>query len=361
MLMLFVPITSVLTKFIEGRAFCILFSINVLLFCSNLSARPAMIHEPTAKVIIIDDFHPIFKETLESAGIACVYHPEVKPTQVAELIKPYSIVAVRSKVNFTQELIDQLPNLKCIARGGAGMDNIDEDYARSKSIQLLNAPEGNRDAVAEHTIGLLLSMSKRIVWSSREVGSLQWKREANRGWEIGGKTIGLIGYGNTGSSVAKKLSGFDCKVLAYDKIEEKVTGPYAEFCDLPALLEQSDAISFHIPLTAETKGYLNTQLIDNMMDGVVLLNTSRGGIARMTDIVDGIKRGKIKSYACDVLEDEKLEGYTERQKAELKSLINDYQVVITPHVAGWSFESYYKIGKVLSEKLIDYTTKAKNI
>lgn len=362
MLMLFVTITSVLTKFIEGRAICILFIIKVLLFCSNLSARPAMITDPANKIIIIDDFHPNFITSLESAGIACHYHPMVKAEEVPELIRDFEMVAVRSKVNFDQSLIDKLPNLKCIARGGAGMDNIDEAYAKAKHIELLNAPEGNRDAVAEHTIGLLLAMSKSIVKGHREVSHFMWKREANRGWEVGGKTIGLIGFGNTGTSVAKKLKGFDCKVLAYDKyLSENEHPELAELVNLNTLLEQSDVISFHVPLTDETKWMLNSHLIKDMKDQVVLINTSRGGVVKMADVVNGIKGGKIKSFACDVLEDEKLENYTEAQRLELKSLVDDYQIIITPHVAGWSFESYIKIAEVLSEKIKVYTTKAKNI
>ncbi len=362
MLMLFVTITSVLTKFIEGRAICILFIIKVLLFCSNLSARPAMIQDPTRKIIIIDDFHPYFTENLEASGIECHYHPDVPANEVADLIYPFEIVAVRSKVNFDKTILDRLPNLKCIARGGAGMDNIDETYAQSKSIELLNAPEGNRDAVAEHTIGLLISLSKNIVKSHNEVAKGVWNREANRGWEIGGKTIGLIGFGNTGSRVARKLKGFDCKVLAYDKyLTSNETSQDAELVSLETLLKSSDVISFHVPLTSETKWMLSSNLISQMKEQVVLINTSRGGVAKMEDVLDGIKGGKIKSFACDVLEDEKIENYTEEKRVFLNTLINDYQIIVTPHVAGWSVESYFKISQVLSEKVKAYTTKAKNI
>lgn len=360
MLMLFVTITSVLTKFIEGRALCILLFIKVLLFCSILSARPTMINSNSANVLVIDDFHPIFIQSLEKQGLKVDYQPDITRAQAESILPEYSVIAVRSKINFTKDLLSRLPKLRCIARGGAGMDNIDEAYALSKGIVLLNAPEGNRDAVAEHTIGMLISMSKRIPWSFNEVCELQWNRESNRGWEIGGKTIGLMGYGNTGSSVARKLSGFDCKIMAYDKYLSSFSSPYAEACSIETLLSISDVISFHVPLTHETRFMINKDLISRMKDQVVLINTSRGGIAKMADVAEGIKSGKIKSYATDVLENESLETYSDVEKANLSALIKGNQILITPHVAGWSVESYYKIAKVLSEKILSYTTKVKN-
>lgn len=361
MLMLFVPITSVLTKFIEGRAFCFLLFIKVLFICSILSARPAMIQKSTAQVMIIDDFHPVFLDNLSAAGISYNYQPEFTPDQAADKLQNYPIIAVRSKLNFTRELIDQLPDLQCIARGGAGMDNIDEAYALSKNITLLNAPEGNRDAVAEHCIGLLLGMSKNIVKSHKEVSDFQWKREDNRGWEIKGKTIGIIGFGNTGSTVAKKLSGFECKVLAYDKYLTQSSSEFALLVSLEQLLETADVISFHVPLTSETQGMLNAELIGKMKEGVVLINTSRGKVASNRAVWEGIKGGKVRSYACDVLENENFNNLNEDEKTLLKEMTSGNQVIITPHVAGWSTESYYKIGAVLSEKLSGFTIKAKNI
>lgn len=359
--MLFFTYTSVLTKFIEGRANCFLLFIKVLFICSILSARPAMINPQTAQVIIIDDFHPIFLENLSKANISYSYQPEITKNQILESIYNYPIVAVRSKINFDKELIDALPNLKCIARGGAGMDNIDEAYATSKGIELLNAPEGNRDAVAEHTIGMLLSMSKKIVKSHNEVSNFEWKREDNRGWEIKGKTIGIVGFGNTGSAVAKKLSGFDCQVVTYDKYVQNISSPYVTQVSMDELLMNSDVISFHVPLTSETQGLLNGELIGKMKDGVVLLNTSRGKVANNHDVLNGINSGKIKSYACDVLENENFKNLSEEEKSLITNLTSGNQVIITPHVAGWSTESYYRISEVLSEKIKRFTIKPKFI
>ena len=361
MLMLFVTITCVLTKFIEGRAFCFLLFIKVLFICSILSARPAMIQTHTAQVIIIDDFHPVFLDNLRAAGITFHYQPDFKASDAPAQLLNYPIIAVRSKLQFDQCLIDQLPDLKCIARGGAGMDNIDETYALNKNITLLNAPEGNRDAVAEHTIGLLLSMSKKIVKAHNEVSHFQWKREDNRGWEIKGKTIGIIGFGNTGSTLAKKLSGFDCQVITYDKYLTSIDETYASQVSMEELINQSDVISFHLPLTAETRGMINEDLIAKMKSGVVLLNTSRGMVANNRAIWEGIKGGKISSYACDVLENENFSQLNTEEKNLLKEMTSGNQVIITPHVAGWSTESYYKIGEVLSGKIAGFTIKAKII
>lgn len=361
MLMLFVTITSVLTKFIEGRAFCLFLFINVLFICPVLSARPAMITQTTAKVLIIDDFHPVFLSALEASGLDVSYEPEFNVSNSFERLIDYDILAVRSKLTFTSDVIDRLPNLKCIARGGAGMDNIDEAYARSKGIVLLNAPEGNRDAVAEHTIALLLSLSNNIVKAHNEVARYIWDREGNRGWEIGSKIIGLIGYGNTGSSVARKLSGFSCKVLAHDKYLDHFPDENAQKVDLETLLQMSDVISFHVPLTSETSGMINRNLIERMKTGVVVLNTSRGKVANLGDVWEGIKSGKIRSYATDVLENEKMVGLSDADKLLLSNLISGNQFVITPHVAGWTTESYEKIGAVLARKILDFTTKSKFI
>ena len=313
-----------------------------------------------ASVLVIDDFHPSFVKQLEASGLQVNYKPDFSPKSDLSLLNSAAIIAVRSKLNFTSKILSDLPNLKCIARGGAGMDNIDEEYARKNNIVLLNAPEGNRDAVAEHTIGLLLNISNKINQSFDEVKSGQWNREANRGWEIGGKTIGIVGFGNTGTALAKKLSGFDANVVAYDKYKS-IDSPYAEEIDLEEMLKTADVISFHVPLTAETKGMINTELIGQMKPGVVLINTSRGGICKLSDVQLGIISGKIKSFGTDVLENENLDSWTEKERQVVNDLISSNQVLITPHVAGWTFESYHKIADVLALKIIEYTTKAKNI
>jgi D-3-phosphoglycerate dehydrogenase len=359
MLILCLTITFVLIKFIGGRVMCFFLFIKVLLFCFLLNARPAMNSNP-ASVLVIDDFHPSFVNQLEASGLHVNYRPDFDPTTELNLLNSAEIIAVRSKMNFTSTILSDLPNLTCIARGGAGMDNIDEAFAKSKDIVLLNAPEGNRDAVAEHCIGLLLNISNKISQSCAEVKNGQWNREANRGWEIGGKTIGIVGFGNTGSSFAQKLSGFDANVVAYDKYQA-VESPFAIEIELDEMLKTADIISFNVPLTAETKGMINSELIGKMKDGVVLLNTSRGGICKLSDVQLGIIGGKIKSFGTDVLENENLNTWTEAERRLVDELIASNQVLITPHVAGWTFESYQKIADVLAHKIIEYTTKLKNI
>lgn len=319
-----------------------------------------MIFSQTARILVIDDFHPVFLESLNQAGIQTDYRPDFSPDTDPELLKPYNTIAVRSKLQFTAELMSALPALACIARGGAGMDNIDEAYALQNNITLLNAPEGNRDAVAEHTIGLLLGLSKQIHKSRQEVQSFVWDREGNRGWEIGGKTIGIYGFGNTGSSIAKKLSGFGANVIAYDKYQT-INSPFARECSEAELLKTSDVISFHIPLTKETRSMIQTDLIQQMKDGVVLINTSRGGICRTADVWQGIRSGKIKSFASDVLENENMANLSAAETDLYRSMMLSNQVIITPHVAGWSTESYERIASVLAHKIIEYTTKVKNI
>jgi D-3-phosphoglycerate dehydrogenase len=359
MLILFLTITTVLIKFIGGRDMCVFLFIKVLLFCFLLNARLTMNSNP-ASILVIDDFHPSFEQKLESEGLKVKYKPDFNIGVDYEQLKLAEIVAVRSKINFTSALLSELPNLKCIARGGAGMDNIDEKYAAENQITLLNAPEGNRDAVAEHAIGLLLNLSNKITQSYNEVKNGHWNRETNRGWEIGGKTIGIIGFGNTGSVFAKKLSGFDAKVVAYDKYKN-VQSNYATDLALEELLQTADIISFHVPLTEETKGLINTELISKMRTGVVLLNTSRGGICKLEDVQFGIISGKIKCFGTDVLENENLKTWTAEERRLVNDLTSSNQVLITPHVAGWTIESYQKIADVLAHKIIDYTTKAKNI
>lgn len=313
----------------------------------------------TKSLYIIDDFHPDFVTKLENAGIACNYQAEFQIKEAGSDFYQAEMVAVRSKLNFTAELMQRMPQLRCIARGGAGMDNIDEDYAKAHNITLLNAPEGNRDAVAEHAVGLLLGLSNGLYRAFDEVKNMQWNREANRGWEIGGKTVGIVGFGNTGTAFAQKLSGFGCKVLAYDKYK-KVDSDYARETDLETLLNQADILSFHVPLTKETKGFVNLKMIEQMKDEVVLLNTARGGILKLEDVHIGIIGGKIKSFGSDVLENENLPTWTPEEKQIFENLIASNQVLITPHVAGWTVESYQKIADVLSDKIIEYTMKAKN-
>jgi D-3-phosphoglycerate dehydrogenase len=339
---------------IEGRANCIFLFLKVLFICPLLTARPTMINTPETRIAIIDDFHPVFMEQLSGSGLSVAYEPGITAADVRGFVKDAEIVAVRSKIRFDRELIASLPNLRCIARGGAGMDNIDEAFAAEKNITLLNAPEGNRDAVAEHVVGLLLGLSKHISRSSWEVRNLEWHREANRGWEIGGKTIGIIGFGNTGSSLAKKLSGFDCRVLAYDKYLGGFHSPYAQAVDLQTLMSEADVLSLHIPLNTSSRQMVDAAFIKGMKDGVVLVNSSRGEMVNTEAVLEALQAGKIKAFATDVLENEDFGKLTKKETNILSGLFESGRVIITPHIAGWSVESYEKIARVLAGKIIGF-------
>lgn len=347
----------VFKSIVKGWAvFFVLIILNLVLICSSLKAHPLMIQK--AKISVIDDFHPIFLQQLKPY-FEVDYQPTIEKNEIINQVYNADIIAVRSKVNFDESLIKSLPNLKCIARGGAGMDNIDEEYALQRGLVLLNAPEGNRNAVAEHCIGLLIGLSKNIIKGHQNVVGLNWDREGNRGWEIKGKKIGIIGYGNTGSTLAQKLAGFDCEVLAYDKYKTVKSNNYIKNVDLETLKMESDVISLHVPLTKETNQMIDNSFIEGLKQGVVLINSSRGKVVNQASVLNWIKSGKIKQYATDVLENENLKSFTSSEMDLFESLLATNQVIITPHVAGWSHESYFNIADVLSKKLIDFSLSTK--
>jgi len=361
MLLLFEVFKRVFTRFIAGRVNCLFLFVHLLFICALISTRPAMLFSSDNAVLAIDDFHPVFYSKLEEAGIQYKYLPNFNLDENLTELRQSPIVAVRSKLSFNSELIEGLPALRCIARGGAGMDNIDEKAAEKHKITLLNAPEGNRDAVAEHAMGMLLSISNHVNQAADEVRNGIWNRESNRGWEIGGKTVGIIGYGNTGTAFAKRLCGFDCEVLAYDKYKQDWNDQFAVKVGLKELYSKSDIVSYHVPLTAETKYMISGSEIAKMKDGVVLLNTARGNLARNADLLLALRNGKIKALGLDVLEHENPEMMSVDERSEFDELVRNPRVLVTPHVAGWTTESYKKIASILADKIIDFTMKMKNI
>jgi D-3-phosphoglycerate dehydrogenase len=251
-----------------------------------------------------------------------------------------------------KELIDRAVNLKVIGRIGAGMDAIDTDYAEKKGIVCLNSPEGNRDAVGEHCLGLLLALFNKICIADSQVRKGLWLREDNRGLEIKGKTVGIIGYGNMGQSFAKRLSGFDCKVIAYDKYKTNYSDAFAQEVSLEEIFSQSDILSFHTPLTSETKYMFNKDFIQNFKKPFYLLNTSRGKVVNTKDLIEALNQGKILGAGLDVLEFEAFSNELQDTPNELQDLFSRTNVVLTPHVAGWSVESNYKLSYYLAEKII---------
>ena len=304
------------------------------------------------KVLVLDKGHSILSEKLLDAGFELDYYLSVSREQLFEIISQYSVLIVRSKLLVDKELIDRAVNLKVIGRIGAGMDAIDTDYAEKKGIVCLNSPEGNRDAVGEHCLGLLLALFNKICIADTQVRKGLWLREDNRGLEIKGKTIGIIGYGNMGQSFAKRLSGFDCKVIAYDKYKTNFSDAFAQEVSLEEIFSQSDILSFHTPLTSETKYMFNKDFISNFKKPFYLLNTSRGKVVNTKDLIEALNQGKILGAGLDVLEFEAFSNELENAPRELQDLFSRNNVVLTPHVAGWTVESNYKLSYYLAEKII---------
>lgn len=301
------------------------------------------------KILIADHLHPAFKLEAEKLGFECDDMPLISREETLEILKDYSGIAIRTKFQVDKELIAAGTSLQFIARAGAGMDNVDEEYAHSKGIVCINAPEGNKDAVAEHVIGMLLSLLNSFRKADNEVRNGIWNREGNRGWEIKGRTLAIIGYGNTGQMLARKLSGFEVKVIAYDKYKTGFSDQYAEEVSMEQVVKHADILSFHIPLTFETRQLFNEEYLFHFKKPIFLLNASRGEVVNTRAVLNGIRDGKIKGAGLDVLEVEKFPALSEQDW--FKELIESQKVILSPHVAGWSHESYRRISEVLAKKL----------
>ncbi len=308
------------------------------------------------RILFIDSNHPSLHETLEKVGHTCDLNYQWTEEEIKSNIHLYEGIVIRSKIKITKEVIDKAVNLKFIARAGAGMENIDVIYAETKGIKCLHAPEGNRDAVAEHAIAMLLSLFNNIGRSDKEVRQGKWIREGNRGVELMGKTVGLIGYGNMGSAFAERLKGFGVKVLVYDKYRKGFGNDFVIETTLEDIFEQTDVLSLHIPLTDETNYLVNNSSISNFKKNIYIINTSRGKCLNTEDLVKNIKSGKVLGACLDVLEYE-MTSFETLDKNNLPEafqyLIQSDKVVLTPHIAGWTKESNEKIAKVLAEKIIN--------
>ena len=301
------------------------------------------------KLLIVDDLHPHFKEGAEKLGYEVTDRPAISRQEALSILGDYDGLAIRTKFLVDKEVLDHAPRLKFIARAGAGMDNIDEEQALSKDIICLNAPEGNRDAVAEHTIAMLLSLRNNLFKGDREIRNGIWDREGNRGWELKGKTVGIIGYGNTGRCLARKLSGFEVTVLAYDKYHRGFSDNLARESDLNEIKSRADVLSLHIPLTSQTRQMVNDDFLSGFKKPLFFLNTSRGEIVNAEAVLKTIKNGRLLGAGLDVLEVEKFPQLEAQNWFE--DLRREGRIILSPHVAGWTFESYQKISEVLIEKL----------
>lgn len=302
-----------------------------------------------SKILIVDDLHPVFKNRAEELGYEVDDLPKITRAETLAAISGYEGIAVRTKFKIDKELIDAAPQLKFVARAGAGLDNIDEAYAKEKNIILINAPEGNRDALGEHAIAMLLSVINNLRKSDLEIRNGIWDREGNRGWELKGKTVGIIGYGFMGSSFAKKLSGFDVKVIAYDKYKTGFSDAYAQECSMEEIVKHSDVLSLHIPLTAETRQMVDAEYLYYFKKNIFFINTARGEIVNTKAVLAAINSGKIMAAGLDVLEAEKFPNLAEQ--AWYDELKASDKVLLSPHIGGWTFDSYRKISEVLADKL----------
>lgn len=301
------------------------------------------------RILIVDDLHPTFAEQATKLGYECTIEPLFTRAQALAVLADYHGLAIRTKFQVDREVIDAGRNLSFIARAGAGMDNIDEPYARSKGIVCINAPEGNRDAVGEHAIGMLLSLMNNLRKADIEVRNQIWDREGNRGWELKGKTVGIIGYGFMGQCFAKKLAGFEVEVIAYDKYKTGFSDQYVREVSMEEIVKHSEVLSLHIPLTKETRGLVNDEYLFHFRKLNFFINTARGEIVSTAAVLKAIKEKRLIGAALDVLETEKFPALA--QQPWYDELRQSGQVLLSPHVGGWTFDSYRKISEVLVQKL----------
>lgn len=304
------------------------------------------------KILIIDDMHRAIIDNLVEAGHTVDYLPDIEASKVKKILPDYAGLIVRSKVFVGMDLLENCTELRFVGRAGAGTDNLDHRYLHQNDIQIFNAPEGNRDAVGDHTLALILGLTKHITRGNNEIQRGIWDREANRGIELNSLTIGIIGFGNTGSEVARRLLPFAGKILAYDKYKEKPEFSGVEFCSMDKIFKEAKLVTFHIPLTQETKYLINDDFIGSFRENLYLINTSRGKIAKNSALVNGLKNRNLLGLGLDVLENEDITNLTYEEKKDFDFLSNHPDVIITPHVAGWSKESYKRISEVLAKKIL---------
>lgn len=313
------------------------------------------------QVFFIDTVHPALEEQLVDYGFNCIDVTKDNVNELKEKLETADGIVIRSRFPMNETLLQHAPKLKFIARSGAGMENIDTAYCEKRNITLFNAPEGNRNAVGEHALGMLLSLMNKFQKGDTEVRKGIWDREGNRGEELDGKTVGIIGYGNNGTAFAKKLRGFDVKVLVYDKYIDKITDPFVNQVPLEILYDQSDVISFHIPQNEETIYWANETFFKTIKKPIYLLNLSRGKIVSTHALLKAIVNGKVKGAGLDVLEFEKasFENFDNEKIEDFNALISNSKVLLTPHVGGWTTESYLKLSTVLADKIITWHKKLK--
>jgi len=309
----------------------------------------------SGRVLIAAPVHAMLTDGLTDLGFDCIHQENITQAAAFDLVRDCVGVITSTRLQLDKELINAAPGLRWIGRMGSGMEVIDTAYAAEKNIACFASPEGNCNAVGEHALGMLLTLTRRIAWSQSEIRQGLWLREKNRGIELEGKNIGIIGYGHTGASFAKKLMGFDVRIMAYDKYREDGIPQHVVKCaSLEQLMRHADIISFHVPLQDDTRNYLNESFIERMAKPFIVINTSRGGVVDTASLSRGIATGKIIGACLDVLEQEPLASMDAGMRGLLDGLIRLPNVVVTPHIAGYTFEALYKMSKTLLNKITHY-------
>ena len=309
------------------------------------------------KVFFIDKVHPVLQERLVRNGFDCINATNFSMDDLLVHKNEVQGMVIRARFFLTPDFLSNFPNLSFIARSGSGLENIDSAYCKAHNIQLFNSPEGNRNAVAEHALGMLLSLMNKLCKANEQIKRGIWKREENRGEELDGKTIGIIGYGNNGAAFAKKLRGFDVKVLAYDKYKQGFGDAFVQESTLDAIFNTADVVSLHIPQNKETVAFVNEAFINSFKKPVYLLNLSRGKIVHTESLIKALESNKIKAAGLDVLEYESKDFesiFANQLPAAFQYLLTSDRVLLSPHVGGWTKESYFKLSDILADKIISF-------
>lgn len=303
------------------------------------------------QILIIDEMHPSIIDLLDKLGHTVHYQPKITRAEILEKVGDYHGLIIRSKTPMDRELLQSARQLKFIGRAGAGLDQIDLGYIAERGIKLFHAAKGNRDAVAEHAIGGLLALFNHLIKADREVRKGIWDRESNRGHELKGKTVGIMGYGNMGSAFAGRLRGFGVKIMAYDKYKRDFATDQVEEVIWEKIKAEADILSIHVPLTEETRNFFTYEELSGFQKPIWLINTARGEVISFNTLNRVLDAGILKGAVLDVLENEKFQQFTEKQKSEFDRLAMRENVLFTPHVAGWTFESYEKINRVMVKQI----------